>query len=302
MIVPWLRGFMSWSFVPVTWAIVITNVLIFFTSIDQRNERANVKNDFQNAEDIVRSGQLYYQFKNSGKTHLSVNLNDDEWQLLGFKSLHDQKFVNEFERFSFQGDQIEIKKWKESFFDFQQILLNRYTYMFGLSSKNQGILNWITYQFTHANFIHLIGNMLMVLIFGAVMEIQFGGVMLVVIYLLGGICGGFGFLFLSVPSLTPMVGASGAISAIMAFYIVTERKRNVPCFYFMAPFQGYHGIIYVPTWMFYPLCFLPDIAGYLSAPTEFGGGVAYAAHLGGIGFGFCFGLVWLLKKIIYCSS
>ncbi len=291
MIIPWLRGVLSWKVAPVTWAIILTNVLIFLTSLDQRVPHL----DFSEASEIVRSGQLYFQFKNPGKNHLSLSLEENEWLVMGSEALRDPRFVKEASDFAFVGDQVEINRWKVKLSDFRHAMGLRQTSMFGLSVENQGPLSWITYQFTHAGLLHLFGNMLMLLIFGAAVELKMGGFILVAVHILGGIFGGFGFFILSPASLLPMVGASGSISAIMAFYTASERKKRVPCFYFIAPIDGLLGQIHLPTWMLYPLCFLPDLAGYLSTPAELGGGVAYSAHIGGAVFGLALGFFWRFK-------
>jgi membrane associated rhomboid family serine protease len=86
-----------------------------------------------------------------------------------------------------------------------------------------------------------------------------------------------------------MIGASGSLSAVMAFYAAYEHRRRVSFFYFVSPIKGYWGWIYLPTLIIFPLCFLPDIVGYLSNPEELGDGIAYAAHMGGALFGLLFG-------------
>ncbi len=89
-----------------------------------------------------------------------------------------------------------------------------------------------------------------------------------------------------------MVGASGSLSAIMSFYVIAENRRRVPFYYFVSPISGFYGWIYLPTWLIFPLCFLPDLVGYLSTPLLFGAGVAYTAHLGGFMVGLFMGLIY----------
>lgn len=293
MIIPWLRGILPWSLAPLTWVIVATNCFVFLLSIDGKKEIKFA----QVQSDILFTGHLYYQYRNPGKTHLSIQKLDNEWLLYGSQALRDPQFVTDAMSFKFVGDQIEITKWKKDFSEFNFQIAQRYTSRFGLSLNQMGLLNWITYQFTHASWMHLLGNMIMLFIFGCIIELKMGAGVLLLIYFLGGIFGGLGFFALSPLSLTPMVGASGAISAIMAFYVASERRRQVPCIYFLAPIQGFTGIINLPVWMLYPLCFLPDIAGYLTSPDELGAGVAYAAHIGGILFGIITGFVW--KKYLF---
>jgi membrane associated rhomboid family serine protease len=143
----------------------------------------------------------------------------------------------------------------------------------------------------HAGWIHLFSNMILFLIFGAAFESIGGSFALVLVYLLGGICGGLGFLWMSPQSIAPMIGASGSLSAVMAAYAIAERKKRISYFYFLSPIPGYYGLIYLPTLLIFPLCFVADVANYLGTPVELGSGVAYTAHIGGMIFGVVAGLV-----------
>lgn len=139
----------------------------------------------------------------------------------------------------------------------------------------------------------------MLWIFGAALEISLGGFALAAIYLVGGAVGAWAFLALGHGTLAPMIGASGSLSAVMAFFAAYEKKKRVSFFYFLSPLPGYYGWIYLPTILIFPLCFLSDLAGYLSTSQEVGTGVAYAAHIGGAAFGviFGFGLRYFRRNI-----
>jgi membrane associated rhomboid family serine protease len=131
--------------------------------------------------------------------------------------------------------------------------------------------------------------MVILFIFGSMLENMIGSFLFATAYLLSGLAGAWGFLALSGLSTIPVVGASGAISGIMALYAVCERRPRVRFFYFISPLRDFFGFVYLPTWLIFPICFLPDLASYLSHPHD-GGGVAYAAHIGGVGLGTLMGL------------
>jgi membrane associated rhomboid family serine protease len=190
---------------------------------------------------------------------------------------------------TFFGDEIAIADWKEKLHEYHEQLQMRTSSIFGLKTQAGSPLTWVTYQFMHASWMHLFGNMAMLLIFGAALESAVGGMGLIFIYLLSGFAGAWAFLLLGQNTLAPMIGASGALSGVMAFYAAYEKKRRVSFFYFVSPMPGYYGWIYLPTLAIFPLCFLSDFAGYLSTPTEIGTGVAYTAHIGGAVFGTFFG-------------
>jgi membrane associated rhomboid family serine protease len=123
--------------------------------------------------------------------------------------------------------------------------------------------------------------------------VMLGSVGILVLYLVGGIAAGIGFLLLGNPSLAPMVGASGSVSALIAFYALAEPKKRVSFFYFFSPFEGYYGWLYLPTLLILPLSFAGDLASYIASsviPT----GAASTAHIGGAMFGCTAGLAWRL--------
>lgn len=88
-----------------------------------------------------------------------------------------------------------------------------------------------------------------------------------------------------------MVGASASISALMGFYVATELRTRIRYLYFVSPIPGHYGAIYLPTWLIIPMFLLVDLESLWATPEGLGGGVAYAAHLGGAFGGLLLGLV-----------
>jgi membrane associated rhomboid family serine protease len=117
-----------------------------------------------------------------------------------------------------------------------------------------------------------------------------GGLGLLALYVLGGVAGGAAFLSYNGPGVIPMVGASASISALLAFYFIVETRRRVRFVYFISPFPGHNGFIYLPTLLIFPLFLLVDFTNLLSSPDGLGGGVAYSAHAGGTLFGILSGI------------
>jgi membrane associated rhomboid family serine protease len=216
--------------------------------------------------------------------------------------MKDPRFINGYKDFKFTGDVIQIEEWKQAFGTYLKANQKRPTYIFGLQSSDFQIRSWkkwFTYQFMHANFTHLLGNMAILLIFGAALELLIGGIPLIFVYLFSGFFGGFLFSLLSDYSSSPMVGASGSISGIMAFYALREWRKNISFLYFLSPAKNFFGLIYLPTWTLLFLSFLPDLNAYLTSSNEIGSSVAYTAHLGGAGFGFALGIIYLIIKKKY---
>lgn len=141
----------------------------------------------------------------------------------------------------------------------------------------------LTHMFLHANWPHLIGNMWTLWIFGDNVEDRMGSVRFLLFYLLGGLAAAAAQIYAIPTATTPMVGASGAVAAVLGAYFLLYPTARV--------------ITLVPVF-FYPLFFAVPAATYLLvwflsqwwagwlfslAPTR--GGVAWWAHIGGFVFG-----------------
>jgi membrane associated rhomboid family serine protease len=140
----------------------------------------------------------------------------------------------------------------------------------------RGLLTLITSMFLHdpSSLLHLVGNMLFLWIFGDNIEDAFGHVLYLVFYLVCGIAASLAQVIASPAAQVPGIGASGAISGVMAAYIVMFRNNRVRVL------MG-RMITTVPAFVMIGLWIvLQFIEGFGSiGNTE--GGVAYWAHIGG---------------------
>jgi len=136
------------------------------------------------------------------------------------------------------------------------------------------IPSWITIftsMFMHGGFMHLIGNMLYMWIFADNIEDDLGYIKFLVFYLLAGIGAGMTQVLIDTNSQVPMVGASGAIGGILGAYLVNYPNAKVLV---LIPFGFFSQLIKIKA--LYVLGFW-FILQFISS----GGGVAYAAHIGG---------------------
>ena len=133
-----------------------------------------------------------------------------------------------------------------------------------------------TSMFMHGGWLHLLGNMLYLWIFGDNVEDNFGHIKFLVFYLICGIAATFAQLVFSVGSNVPNLGASGAIAGVLGAYIVMFPKGQVRVL------MG-TGVIPMPALVVIGLWIvLQFISGVGSiANTSATGGVAYMAHIGG---------------------
>ena len=290
---------------PLTMSMVVLNVLIFVLIFSGGGSRLD-NTAILNEESLSLTGRLYHQYIHALPTEKQKGLpgwirkmdvqDAGQRQVLGAFALKDKSFLDQAETYSFRGDEVSISDWRKDLKDFRSLYFSQVLFQFGLSSVKSGPLAWLTYQFSHSGIVHLMSNLLFLVVMGAAVELYFGSAALLLLYLAGGVAGGAGFLFMNPQGMVPMVGASASVSALLAFYALTEWRKRVRFLYFISPIQGQFGIIYLPTLLIIPLFLLVDLANILSTPEGIGSGVAYSAHLGGTACGFLFAGMWRLKE------
>jgi len=143
-------------------------------------------------------------------------------------------------------------------------------------------LSVLSAMFLHAGWLHLLGNMLFLWIFGDNVEDALGRVGYVVFYVVGGIAAGALQFVLGPNSTIPNVGASGAIAAVLGAYIVLYPRARIltAVFFFLITLVELPAIVVLGLWFFLQL-----FQGVSGLAAEVNGGVAYWAHVGGFAFG-----------------
>ena len=133
---------------------------------------------------------------------------------------------------------------------------------------------------------HLIGNMLFLWVFADNIEATIGNFRFLLFYIFGGIAAVTAHTALNLSSPVPMVGASGAISAVMGAYLVMYPASRIKVLFFVIPFH-------VPAFIFLGLWILEQTingVGDLDFVTASTSGVAWWAHIGGFAYGLIAGL------------
>ncbi len=150
----------------------------------------------------------------------------------------------------------------------------------GLVCRFDGQVDWLpllSSMFLHGGWLHLLGNMWFLWVFGNNVEDSMGRVRFAVFYLLCGFAAAATQIIADPDSLVPMVGASGAIGGVLGAYIALYPKVRVHVLVFL-------GIIFfrvrVPAFLMLGLWILSQFAGGATA-TAGTGGTAYWAHIGG---------------------
>lgn len=206
-------------------------------------------------------------------------------ELLGGFAMRNTAFMARAQTYAFGGDEIAIEHWRKRLKQFMAIQNQNPSYRFGVSQVHNEWINWFTYQFAHAGFQHLFWNMVFLLVFGCFVELRFGSSFVAVGYIVGGVVGAATYAGLSGISYSPLVGASGAISALIGLVTVACAGRERLSFlYVLIPVRGYMGLALLPSWLLALVYLLPDLSHYVASSREVGS-VAYSAHMGGAFFG-----------------
>jgi membrane associated rhomboid family serine protease len=135
-----------------------------------------------------------------------------------------------------------------------------------------------TSMFLHGSWMHLLGNMWFLWIFGNNIEDSMGGMRFLAFYLLCGLAAALLQVFLNPSSGIPMVGASGAISGVMGAYLVLFPRVRV---FAMVPMGVVMTSVALPAWTMLLYWFLIQFVGGLADAQGDSGGVAFWAHVGG---------------------
>jgi membrane associated rhomboid family serine protease len=148
----------------------------------------------------------------------------------------------------------------------------------------------ITSQFLHGGWLHLLGNLLFLWIFGNNVEDRLGRLRFLLFYLVGGAVAGLTQVAIDPGSTIPTIGASGAIAATLGAYLVLFPRARITSLVFLGFFYQLIDVPAVIVLVFWFLLQLIDGIASLGV-TDAGGGVAFFAHIGGFVFGALVGVV-----------
>jgi membrane associated rhomboid family serine protease len=140
------------------------------------------------------------------------------------------------------------------------------------------VLPFFTSMFLHGSWLHVIGNMWFLYIFGDNVEDYLGHFKYLVFYILVGLIAMLTQVAVNVHSTVPTVGASGAIAGVLGAYFVLYPRARVLTWFFVI-------VVWVPAWIvlgyWFVLNFLSGTASALAMQGQNVGGVAFWAHVGG---------------------
>lgn len=146
------------------------------------------------------------------------------------------------------------------------------------TDSGRQISHLFTSMFMHGSWLHMLGNMWFMWIFGNNVEDSMGRLRFIVFYLLCGLAAAFGQVLTSPSSAIPMVGASGSISGVMGGYLLLYPKVRV---FAILPIGFFITSIALPAWAMLGYWFLIQFASGIFSFGGDVGGVAFWAHIGG---------------------
>ncbi len=182
--------------------------------------------------------------------------------------------------------------------------LNKFIFIYGLVPARysnpeissyftwgQQVFSFLSFMFIHGGFIHLLGNMWFLYIFGDNVEDRLGSFRYLVFYLICGLSSGISHLILNWHSKVPTIGASGAIAGVMGAYMILYPRSRIltliPIFFFLQ-FVEIPAFFFLGIWLIFQ---------FLNAASR-QGGVAWWAHIGG----FIFGIIFLKLFLVFKES
>jgi len=150
------------------------------------------------------------------------------------------------------------------------------------ASLAAGLLSILTSMFLHGSWLHIIGNMWALYIFGDNIEDRLGHGTYLAFYLICGFVASFTHILLNLGSNVPSVGASGAIAGVMGAYFVLYPRSRVLT---IVPLIVFFTFWWLPAWIvlgyWFVVQFFSGAATSIAYTNQSTGGVAFWAHVGG---------------------
>ena len=223
----------------------------YYLSYLQDNEKSPFSNTSYPELSFSEQQKLY---------QLSVTDGDFQKQLIGHQHLTEEHK--------------DYQQWRTFRYNYSRYLKRISTFKYGYQPSQPSFITTFSSLFLHADYVHLIGNIIFLFLFGFTLELTIGRIGLLVSFLTAG---AFANLLTSV--ITPsnaqwIVGVSGAITGLAGIYIVLYGMQRIRFFYTVIFYFDYvraPAIILLPVWLTYELFYNLAFPGNSSTVTHIGG-------------------------------
>lgn len=278
----------DWKYPPVMlFSIIALNILVFFLYQSSDDDRLDLalthyehsgllrmewsayQNYLRSVDEEPYLRELQEQFANQYVAEIiySIVLDDD---FIHYLDEHGKELT-----FNLYDESDNWDNWRRQRDLLDQRIESLSYLAWGLIPKDMNPVTLLSHQFLHGDFMHLLGNMVFLIICGFAVEAAIGAWFFLALYLASGVAGGLFFSLLDLSSATPLVGASGAISGVMAMYLAIFRLRKIDFFYWIFIFAGYFR---APALLLLPFYIGKEVVAFV---MEEDSNVAFMAHAGG---------------------
>jgi len=272
----------DWSRPPlVTLSLILLNILVFVFYQGRDPEIAEQAVTLYQEHQLLEVERPYYVRYLEAEAPERLTLwqeLDEQQQWLGWPIVYDREFDaylrKLWETESFPDD-IDLAQWQAQRLEFEQQRNRLSSVQSGLTPAEAKPLTFLTSQFLHGGWGHLLGNMAFLFLFGFTLETVLGAWRYLLMYLTAGLAANALHLGLHPHSMTPLVGASGAISGLMGMYLALYRLRRIRFFYSVI---FYFGELRAPALVVLPLWLAKELYGHFFVDSN----TAYWAHIGGL--------------------
>ncbi len=266
----------------ITLLLILLNCLIFF-GLQSGDEKRDVAALSYYAESDLGTIELprYIEFleqnhRNGDAMEASTALEQDNWPLVLMVMEADTAFMKRLRagKIVLAGTE-DYALWRQQRDEFDRLRRSGLTNRLGFRPAEPTLASLIGHMFLHGSFDHLLGNMAILFIVGYLVEETLGKRRYLAFYLLAGIgAAGFDLVF-NADRMIPGIGASGAISGVMAMFVALYGMRKIRFFYWVLV---YFDFFRAPAIVILPMWILNELYQYL---FSHGSPVNYMAHLGG---------------------
>jgi len=273
----------DWRHPPlVTLLLILLNCLIYFglQSGDQKRDAAAFRYYAGSTLHTIELPRYVEYLTNSERSDeaaaLSAALERQRWPQVLLAMEGDATFMKHLRAGQIVlADMADYPRWQQQRAEFDRLRQSNLTERFGFKPAQPTLAGLIGHMFLHGSFDHLLGNMAILFIVGYLVEEALGKRRYLAFYLLAGIgAAGFDFAF-NAERVAPGIGASGAISGVMAMFVALYGMRKIRFFYWVLVYFDFFrapAIVILPLWM------TNELYQYL---FNHGSPVNYMAHLGG---------------------
>ena len=264
--------------------LVLINVFVFF-GLQARDEKRYELNADYYARSVLPALELPRfgeHLKRQGEREKIELLARMEKARAVFPALQMMEADNSFMRELRAGRIItethaQFEDWQRARRQFDAMQQRLFTEKYAFDTGNPKWYTALTHQFLHGSNGHLIGNMVVLILIAPAVEALLGTGVFLLVYLVGGL-GAVGMHWLLTAAVGgSLVGASGAISAMMGAFAVLLGMRRIPFFYFVF---FYFDVVRAPALLALPLWLANEALQFLWLSES--SNVAYGAHFGGL--------------------